>query len=69
MVRMSSHLLNHLLNEHRQQVCQHLTVPVQCWASVDLYQVHLQTMTAHTVQMSAIKYVNLRLKPFVNGAG
>ena len=35
-------LLHYLLNEDRQQVCQHLAMPVQRWTGVHLYQVHLQ---------------------------
>ena len=39
---------------------------VQCWTSVDLYQVHLQTKIAYTIQMSAIRSATLMDKRFVN---
>lgn len=42
-------LLHNLLNEDRQQVCQHLAMPVQRWTGVDLYQVHLQDVTCSDI--------------------
>lgn len=48
------HLLHNLLNEHRQEVCQHLPMPVQRWTGVHLYQVDLQQSEKHDVQNIAM---------------
>ena len=48
-VKRHAYLLHNLFNEDRQQVCQHLAVPVECWTGINLYQVHLQNITRQTV--------------------